>query len=134
MKRIFAIGLALILTLALLAGCGEVTEPRCQVPEDGQIKVNGKKYVIGGKIIVNDKLDEYDGLKGTIVEIRTDDDKETDNTTSDIVCRFISPEDKESICKLEKIFSELYREPKTIEDIILDEVIMDISSLEPLQQ
>lgn len=83
----------------------------------------GKIYKIGDRIIATEGS-EYEGLYGFIFEICDDEDKETENDTPDIYCSFDVPSDPQQIKKLEKIFSDLYREPKKIDDIILDFVIM----------
>ena len=63
---------------------------------------------------------EYGGLYGTITEIRDGEDKETENETPDLYCSFEVPVMPCEVKKLEEIFSDLYDEPKTIDDIILD--------------
>ena len=91
----------------------------------------GTKYTIGGSII-GTNASEYEGLYGTIIEIRDGDDKETENETPDLYCRFalpILPCEKKT---LEERFSKLYGEPKTTEDIALDMVIMAPKMLRPL--
>ena len=83
----------------------------------------GITYMIGAPIVGTDES-EYEGLFGSIVEIRTNDDKETENTTPDIYCSFDRPLLKQEISDIEARFSELYCGKKTIDDIILDEVIL----------
>ena len=83
----------------------------------------GRKYVIGEKVIATAASD-YSGLIGVITEIRDGEDKDTDNETPDIYCAFEKPTSAREVKRLEKLFSELYGEPKTIEDIGLDEIIM----------
>lgn len=80
-------------------------------------------YTIGEKIYANENSD-WEGLFGFITEIRTDEDRETENETPDIYCSFEPPVLPEDIVELEKRFSVLYGEPKKLEDISLDEVIM----------
>ena len=80
-------------------------------------------FVIGGPIIATDES-EYQGLYGTITEIRTDEDRETENETPDIYCSFEPPVYPHEIRDFERVFSDLYGEPKTLDDISLDEVIM----------
>lgn len=92
----------------------------------------GTRYVIG-EPIVGTKESEYEGLVGTIFEIRDGEDKETENETPDLYCSFQAPVLPEEIERLEKIFSDLYREPKTIDDIILDWVIMAPEMVRPIQ-
>ena len=94
------------------------------------LKTNGKAYTIDGRTyIVGSEIaavseSPYYGLIGTITEIRTGKDKETNNRTADIYCSFDIPESKEEIRLLEKHFSDLFGEQKTIDDIALDLVIM----------
>ena len=80
-------------------------------------------YCIGDEIIGTPES-EYEGLRGSIYEIRTGEDQETENDTPDIYCSFEAPTLPEDIKKLEDYFSELFGEPKTIDDITLDCVIM----------
>jgi len=82
----------------------------------------GITFAVGERIIAKDS--DYAGLKGYITEIRTGADKETENETDDIYCSFDIPESKEEIRLLEKHFSDLFGEQKTIDDIALDLVIM----------
>ena len=88
-----------------------------------QFTHEGVTYTIGDKIFSNDTSD-FRGLFGYIKEIRTGDDQETDNDTPDIHCYFYPPFEPEAIAELESRFSALYRSPKKLEDIALDEVIM----------
>ena len=88
-----------------------------------QFTHEGVTYTIGDKIFSNDNSD-FRGLFGYIKEIRTSDDRETDNDTPDIHCYFYPPFEPEAITELESRFSALYRSPKKLEDIALDEVIM----------
>ena len=92
--------------------------------ENGKsFEYDGITYTIGDTII-GTNASEYEGLIGTITEIRDDNDKETENETPDIYCSFEVPLFPEDVKKLEEIFSDLYDEPKTIDDIVLDMVIM----------
>jgi len=84
---------------------------------------DGTSYKIGDRIIGTSES-EYEGLYGSIFEIRDGEDKETENETPDIYCSFEEPVLPHQIKKLEEIFSELYQEPKKLEDITLDYVIM----------
>lgn len=88
-----------------------------------QFTHEGVTYTIGDKIFSNDTSD-FRGLFGYIKEIRTGDDRETDNDTPDLHCYFYPPFEPEAIAELESRFSALYRSPKKLEDIALDEVIM----------
>ena len=42
-------------------------------------------YTVGSRVLANE-ASEYSGLFGRILEIRTDDDRETENDTPDIYC------------------------------------------------
>ena len=88
-----------------------------------QFTYEGVTYTIGDKIFSNDTSD-FRGLFGYIKEIRTGDDRETDNDTPDFHCYFYPPFEPKAIAELESRFSDLYRYPKKLEDIALDEVIM----------
>lgn len=83
----------------------------------------GVIYRIGDTIIGNSES-EYAGLLGSILEIRDGEDKETENDTPDIYCSFSNPVLPADISELEATFSDLYDEKKTLDDIILDMVIM----------
>lgn len=84
---------------------------------------DGITYAIGDTVIATD-ASEYEGLAGTILEIRDGEDKETENETPDIYCSFEAPLLPDDAKDLEKTFSDLYGETKTIADIALDFVIM----------
>lgn len=92
----------------------------------------GVTYTIGAPI-VGTKQSEYEGLTGHIFEIRDGADKETENATPDLYCSFDPPDDPAEIAKLEAVFSDLYDEPKALEDIILDFVIMAPDMVKPYQ-
>lgn len=83
----------------------------------------GRKLMIGDQIIANGKS-AYEGLFGTITEIRDGEDKETENDTPDIYCRFEEPVTPYEIGMLEEKFTNLCGIPKTIDDIALDLVIV----------
>lgn len=90
---------------------------------DAEFEYEGVTYVIGAPIVGMPES-EYEGLYGSIKEIRDGKDKETENETPDIYCSFEAPVLPCEVKELEKKFSELYQEPKTIDDIALDLVIM----------
>ena len=92
---------------------------------------DGKVFTIGGRISANGES-EYEGLFGTITEIRSGADRETENDVPDIYCDFEIPDSEEMLRELEARFSGLYGETKTIDDISLDCVIMSLDMLEPL--
>lgn len=83
----------------------------------------GRKLMIGDQIIANGKS-AYEGLFGAITEIRDGIDKETENETPDLYCRFEEPDTPYEIGMLETRFTDLCGTPKTIDDIALDLVIM----------
>ncbi len=93
---------------------------------------NGQKYYIGQRIYGTAES-EYEGLFGSITEIRDGEDRETENETPDIYCSFDPPDMPCDIDKLEALFSDLYGEPKTLEDITLDLVIMAPEMIEPVE-
>lgn len=97
----------------------------------GEFIVIGEKTYTVGAGIVGIK-DEYAGLTGYIAEIRDGAEKETENETVDIYCCFDEPTDPDKVKELEEIFSELYEETKTLEDICLDMVIMASDMVEVL--
>lgn len=84
---------------------------------------DGIDYAIGDIIVATD-ASEYEGLVGRILEIRDGADKDTENETPDVYCSFEVPLLEDDIKDLEETFSDLYEEPKTIDDITLDMVIM----------
>lgn len=83
----------------------------------------GRVFRVGDWVYANESSD-YEGLFGHIKEIRTDEDKDTENETADIYCEFMPPIIPACIEKIEARFSKLYGEPKKLEDLALDEVIM----------
>jgi len=95
-----------------------------------EIEVNGKTLYVGQRIIANNVCAEYEGLIGYIKEIRTDADKDTGNEFDDIYVSFEKPRDSERIKRLEEAFSALYDEPKNIDEITLDNVILAPDMLE----
>lgn len=92
--------------------------------------VDGKVFTVGGRVMAND-ASEYAGLCGTVTEIRSGADRETENDTADIYCDFEPPASEKMLRELETRFSDLYGEPKTIDDVGLDCVIMGPDTLEP---
>ena len=83
----------------------------------------GKTYIIGDKVVATAES-PWEGLYGTITEIRDGSDRETENDTPDIYCEFMPPFHPDEIKKLEARFSALYRQEKRVDDIGLDMVIM----------
>lgn len=91
----------------------------------------GVTYTIGGAI-VGTAESEYAGLYGRINAIHDGEDKETENETPDIYCEFDPPVMPHEVKALEDTFSDLYHQPKTIADIVLDMVIMAPEMIRPL--
>lgn len=100
---------------------------------DTGIIFDGTPFLVGMKIAANDQS-AYKGLYGTITEIRTGEDQETENEVPDIECCFEPPVLKEEIAELEARFSTLHQQPKTMEEISLDVVIMAPEMLKPLDE
>ena len=96
------------------------------------IAVDGVTFTVGGRVHSKEGED-FGGLDGTIIEIHTDEDMETDNDGPDIYCEFDIPDDPQKVAELEARFSELYQEPRTIDEIGLDCVIMAPDMLEVLE-
>lgn len=104
------------------------------IKRTGEIyQYEGRTYTIGGRIYANGQSD-WEGLFGVITEIRTDEDKETENETPDIYCSFDVPVLPADVKELEERFSDLYREQKKMEDISLDEVIMAPEMIEAVSE
>lgn len=94
-----------------------ITKPKAEFLYEGET------YRIGATVIANEKS-AYEGLVGEICEIRTGEDKETENEMPEIFCRFEPPKLSADITELEKRFSDACAAEKKIEDIPLDSVIM----------
>lgn len=84
----------------------------------------GKKYKIGDKVVVTSVDADYEGLIGVITEICDGEDKDMDNETPDIYCNFFKPVMPYDIEQLEKRFSAVFQEPRKLDDMNLDQVIM----------
>ena len=96
-----------------------------------EFEYEGVTYKIGAPIVGTPKS-AYAGLFGTITEIRDGEDKDTDNETPDLYCTFAPPALPCEVKRLEEVFSDLYDQPKTLDDIMLDCVIMAPSMIKPL--
>lgn len=98
-----------------------------------KFEYEGTTYVIGAPIIAT-SASEYRGLHGIITEIRDGKDKEScsDNDGPIFFCEFDPPVRPCDIEELEAVFSDLYQQPKTIEDITLDLVVMEADLISPL--
>lgn len=96
-----------------------------------EFEYEGVTYTIGGAV-VGTAESEYEGLYGRITAIYDGEDKETENETPDIYCEFDPPVMPHEVKALEKTFSDLYDQPKTLDDIVLDMVIMAPEMIRPL--
>ncbi len=96
-----------------------------------KFEYNGIEYIIGEEIVGTENS-EYNGLTGSIYEIRTSDDKQTDNETPDFYCAFEAHITGYDIQELEKTFSELYGEHKKLGEICLDSVILTPDMVQPI--
>ena len=96
-----------------------------------EFEYEGVTYTIGGAV-VGTAESEYEGLYGHITAIYDGEDKETENETPDIYCEFDPPVTPHEVKALEKTFSDLYDQPKTLDDIVLDMVIMAPEMIRPL--
>ena len=88
---------------------------------------------VGDYVLANEKSD-YSGLVGVVREIRTDEDKETDNETVDIYVDFQRPLQKQMITEIEERFCKLSGEMKPFDEIALDQVIMAPEMLQSLSK
>lgn len=94
------------------------------------ITVNGANFRVGMRVHAN-QLSDYAGLYGVITEIRTEDDRETENDSPDIYCRFDAPVLSMEVDVLEARFSSLHMKRMTLDDISLDMIVMAPEMLEP---
>lgn len=93
----------------------------------------GKLFTIGGEVFANHTCD-YEGLFGTVTEIRTGPDQCTERDEPDICCAFQPPESETMVEEIRERFSELFGYPKQLEDLGLDCVILAPSMLESLPE
>lgn len=87
------------------------------------LEYDGVVYTVGAEVGVY-KHSDYADLVGRIMEIRSEEDMDTDNEYIDIYCDFNMPTDTEVIEKLEERATLIYGEPKTLKDICLDGIVM----------
>ncbi len=92
---------------------------------------DGVVYRIGEEIIVTDTSSEYEGLLGSIYEICTDEDKDTDNDEPEFYCTLNPPVLSADIQRVEERFSKLYGQRMTLDDIAFDLVIFAPSMVRP---
>lgn len=83
----------------------------------------GTEFRVGDMVVATSES-PWEGLYGTITEIRDGDDRETENDTPDLYCEFLPPVHPGEIRKLETRFSDLYATERRLSDISLDMVIM----------
>ena len=83
----------------------------------------GAEFRVGDMVVATPES-PWEGLCGTITEIRDGDDRETENDSIDIYCEFLPPIHPEEIRRLEDRFSDLYGMEKRLDNISLDMVIM----------
>lgn len=81
------------------------------------MEVAGITYTVGQRITAN-KNSDYDGATGIIIEISDEEDG------VDIYCDLERPTDPEVIARIEKRFSYIFDEPKTIDEIPFDEIVL----------
>ncbi len=81
------------------------------------MEVAGITYTVGQRITAN-KNSDYDGATGIIIEISDEEDG------VDIYCDLERPTDPEVIARIEKRFSYIYDEPRTIDEIPFDEIVL----------
>ena len=91
----------------------------------------GTPFTVGGMVFANHNS-EYNGLFGTVFEIRNGDDRETENDTTDIYCDFQKPRSEVRVHEYEERFSHLYQHPKKIDELALDYAIMAPEMLVPI--
>lgn len=93
----------------------------------------GITYEIGARVYAKE-CSIYSSLIGTVTEIRTDTDKETENPHPDIYVDFMLPVQHTDKIALEERFAQLYGYHRPLADIPLNSVIMAPISLKPLPQ
>ena len=99
--------------------------------QDERFLFDGQTYSIGELVYANANSD-YSGLFGSITEIRTGKDKDTDNVYPDFYCKFKEPTLAQDVAEFEERFSKLYGKKMKIKDICLDSVIMSPYMLDKL--
>jgi hypothetical protein len=87
------------------------------------IAYEDKTFTVGEKMFANSQS-FYEGLNGTILEIRAFEDKVTENEDPEIAVKFDEPYNNAMRTEIEARFTMLHGVPKTIDDIALDYVVM----------
>lgn len=101
---------------------------------------HGEEYQHGDRIfVIGTRVygligSAYSGLVGTITEIRTEADKETENPEADIYVDFMLPVLQKDRQELVKRFSALHGQPIDLACINLDTVIMSPRSVAPIRE
>lgn len=90
---------------------------------------SGKVFTVGGEVFANHACD-YEGLFGTVTEIRTGPDQCAEQGAPDICCAFQSPESEAMVEDIQARFGY----PKQPEDLGLNCVVLAPSMLEPLPE
>lgn len=94
---------------------------------------DGITYEIGARVYAKE-CSVYSTLVGTVTEIRTDVDKETENPQPDIYVDFMLPVHHTDKIAVEERFAQLYGYHRPLADIPLNSVIMSPPSVKPLSQ
>lgn len=76
---------------------------------------SGKVFTVGGEVFANHACD-YEGLFGTVTEIRTGPDQCAEQGAPDICCAFQPPESRAMVEDIQERFSARFRYPKQLED------------------
>ncbi len=93
---------------------------------------DGTDWFIGSKVVVTNG--DYRGLNGTLLSVRDGEDMDTDNDEPDFYCSLQPPALPNDVAAFEQRMSRLYGEPKQVEDIPLDEVILSPEELQPVKR
>ena len=86
-------------------------------------RYNGGEFRVGDMGVATPES-PWEGLCGTIPEIRTGSDREIENETPNSYCEFLPPVHSEEIRRLEDRVSGHYGMEKRLDDISLDLAIM----------
>ena len=76
----------------------------------------GREYRVGDRIVANAES-PWEGLYGTITEIRDGDDRDTEHDTLELYCSFLPPIHPDEISRVEKRFSAVRGTETALEDI-----------------
>ncbi len=96
----------------------------------GSVTADGKTFAVG-QMVKGTENTEFKNCRGSIFEIRTDDDMETENESPDIYVDFFDADyTEEEQKKIEADFSDLYGFKKTFDTISLDYMICSTDEIE----